>query len=103
MSFQKRRAVWRLGGDIRGDGAILLLRLWEALNWTEEEGVSEGSGRSYGVRLGSVHTLIVLTQLSLALSSCSHTPRGACGQSLPQSSRFAAQQRRAYSLLHDHI
>ncbi|KAH9830756.1 cytoplasmic protein [Rhodofomes roseus] len=34
---QKRRAVWRLAGDIRGEGAALLLRLWEALGWSEEE------------------------------------------------------------------
>ncbi|KIJ67558.1 hypothetical protein HYDPIDRAFT_127628 [Hydnomerulius pinastri MD-312] len=35
FSAQKRRAVWRLGGDIRGEGADLLLRLWEALAWPE--------------------------------------------------------------------
>ena len=29
--LQKRRAVWRLGGDIRGEGAEILNRLWEAL------------------------------------------------------------------------
>ncbi|KAH7908606.1 hypothetical protein BJ138DRAFT_1157281 [Hygrophoropsis aurantiaca] len=35
FSPQKRRAVWRLGGDIRGEGADILLRLWEALAWPE--------------------------------------------------------------------
>ncbi|KAH7888385.1 hypothetical protein F5I97DRAFT_2002325 [Phlebopus sp. FC_14] len=35
FSAQKRRAVWRLGGDIRGEGADILLRLWEALAWPE--------------------------------------------------------------------
>lgn len=33
--MQKRRAVWRLGGDIRGEGADILLRLWESLRWPE--------------------------------------------------------------------
>lgn len=46
---QKRRAVWRLGGDIRGEGAALLFRLWEALGWTEEELANGGSARAYGV------------------------------------------------------
>ncbi|KAF8840035.1 hypothetical protein BDN67DRAFT_969174 [Paxillus ammoniavirescens] len=35
FTAQKRRAVWRLGGDIRGEGADILLRLWEALAWPE--------------------------------------------------------------------
>ncbi|OJA18408.1 hypothetical protein AZE42_06392, partial [Rhizopogon vesiculosus] len=45
FSPQKRRAVWRLGGDIRGEGADILLRLWEALAWpeaTESGSVSQG-------------------------------------------------------------
>ncbi|EIW83239.1 cytoplasmic protein [Coniophora puteana RWD-64-598 SS2] len=37
FSPQKRRAVWRLGGDIRGEGADILLRLWEALAWPESQ------------------------------------------------------------------
>ncbi|OBZ66616.1 Dedicator of cytokinesis protein 3 [Grifola frondosa] len=36
FSPQKRRAVWRLAGDIRGEGAALLLRVWDALGWPEE-------------------------------------------------------------------
>lgn len=35
ISVQKRRAVWRLAGDIRGEGASIMLKLWEALGWTE--------------------------------------------------------------------
>lgn len=34
---QKRRAVWRLASDIRGEGAAILLRLWTALGWPTEE------------------------------------------------------------------
>ncbi|OCH91820.1 cytoplasmic protein [Obba rivulosa] len=33
---QKNRAVWRLAGDIRGEGAAILLRLWEALAWPSD-------------------------------------------------------------------
>ncbi|KAH8119460.1 cytoplasmic protein [Phellopilus nigrolimitatus] len=36
FSPQKRRAVWRLAGDIRGEGATILLRLWDALGWPEQ-------------------------------------------------------------------
>ncbi|EJD42755.1 cytoplasmic protein [Auricularia subglabra TFB-10046 SS5] len=32
-SPQKRRAVWRLAGDIRGDGATIMLQLWDALGY----------------------------------------------------------------------
>ncbi|RDB25377.1 Dedicator of cytokinesis protein 3 [Hypsizygus marmoreus] len=35
FSPQKRRAVWRLAGDIRGEGAAILLTLWQALGWAE--------------------------------------------------------------------
>ncbi|EPQ57371.1 hypothetical protein GLOTRDRAFT_137711 [Gloeophyllum trabeum ATCC 11539] len=34
FSPQRRRAVWRLAGDIRGEGAAVLLRLWHALGWS---------------------------------------------------------------------
>ncbi|TRM69677.1 hypothetical protein BD626DRAFT_590586 [Schizophyllum amplum] len=35
FSPQKRRAVWRLAGDVRGEGAAVLLNLWQALGWAE--------------------------------------------------------------------
>ncbi|KAG9302767.1 hypothetical protein G9A89_009544 [Geosiphon pyriformis] len=44
---QKRRAVWRLAGDIRGRGARLLARLWDAMGW--EHG-KEGKTGGYQVR-----------------------------------------------------
>ena len=34
FSPARQRAVWRLAGDIRGEGAKVLLRGWEALSWT---------------------------------------------------------------------
>ncbi|KAL4080221.1 hypothetical protein V8B97DRAFT_1914290 [Scleroderma yunnanense] len=39
FTAQKRRAVWRLGGDIRGEGAEILSRLWEALIGSESSEV----------------------------------------------------------------
>ncbi|KAI0940660.1 hypothetical protein AcW1_003797 [Taiwanofungus camphoratus] len=48
FSPQKRRAVWRLGGDIRGEGAAILLRLWDALGWSEDELLNGESMRMYG-------------------------------------------------------
>ncbi|KAG9316449.1 putative cytoplasmic protein [Chiua virens] len=47
FTAQKRRAVWRLGGDIRGEGADILLRLWDALSWPEnpEAEASQGGYR----------------------------------------------------------
>ncbi|GAW01788.1 cytoplasmic protein [Lentinula edodes] len=35
FSPQKRRAVWRLAGDIRGEGASIMLTLWQSLGWGE--------------------------------------------------------------------
>lgn len=43
---QKRRAVWKIGGDIREQGAALLKRSWEALGW--ETSVSEQ--KRYGLQ-----------------------------------------------------
>ena len=45
--LQKRRAVWRLAGDIRGEGAAILLRLWSALGWPEQ--AQNNPGLPYGV------------------------------------------------------
>ncbi|KII92851.1 hypothetical protein PLICRDRAFT_696130 [Plicaturopsis crispa FD-325 SS-3] len=48
FSPQKRRAVWRLAGDIRGEGATILLRLWDALGWPEDVSASSGAVTRYG-------------------------------------------------------
>ncbi|KAF2858132.1 hypothetical protein K470DRAFT_221917 [Piedraia hortae CBS 480.64] len=34
---QKRRAVWKIAGDVREDGARLLQRTWSAIGWQTEE------------------------------------------------------------------
>ncbi|KZT27977.1 cytoplasmic protein [Neolentinus lepideus HHB14362 ss-1] len=47
FSPQRRRTVWRLAGDIRGEGAAVLLRLWDALGWSSTQ--STGSATpTYG-------------------------------------------------------
>ncbi|KAG8760434.1 hypothetical protein FRC14_003131 [Serendipita sp. 396] len=48
FSPQKRRAVWRLAGDIRGEGAGILLRLWDALGWPESVSQNAGAVTRYG-------------------------------------------------------
>lgn len=57
---QKRRAVWRLAGDIRGEGAGILLRLWEALGWPESVSQNAGAVTRYGVRTVSWHGLLLI-------------------------------------------
>ncbi|KAJ3545464.1 hypothetical protein NM688_g5622 [Phlebia brevispora] len=49
FSPQKRRAVWRLAGDIRGEGAGILLRLWNALGWQ----VADSANSNAITRLGN--------------------------------------------------
>ncbi|KAG6378093.1 putative cytoplasmic protein [Boletus reticuloceps] len=44
FTAQKRRAVWRLGGDIRGEGADILLRLWNCLKWPETPDADTSQG-----------------------------------------------------------
>lgn len=43
FSPARQRAVWRLAGDIRGEGSKILLGAWEALSWPDkvhEEGIN---------------------------------------------------------------
>ncbi|TDL26056.1 cytoplasmic protein [Rickenella mellea] len=58
FSPQKRRAVWRLAGDIRGEGATILLRLWEALGWPEEVAAHTGAVTRYGGYQVALNTLV---------------------------------------------
>jgi dedicator of cytokinesis protein 3 len=46
--FQRQRAVWRLGGDIRGEGATILLSLWDSLGWPDNTSAHSGSVNRYG-------------------------------------------------------
>ncbi|KAG6820881.1 hypothetical protein H0H93_010225 [Arthromyces matolae] len=58
FSPQKRRAVWRLAGDIRGDGAALLLNLWQALGWAEHVSINGESPIRYGGYQAYLHPLV---------------------------------------------
>lgn len=58
FSPQKRRAVWRLAGDIRGEGAGILLRLWEALGWPESVSHNAGAVTRYGGYQVALNSLV---------------------------------------------
>ncbi|KAF9456631.1 cytoplasmic protein [Collybia nuda] len=58
FSPQKRRAVWRLAGDIRGEGASILLTLWQALGWAEHISSNGDSPIRYGGYQAYLHSLV---------------------------------------------
>ncbi|KAL1687532.1 hypothetical protein GGG16DRAFT_127866 [Schizophyllum commune] len=67
FSPQKRRAVWRLAGDVRGQGADLLLNLWQSLGWAENSVGGMATPVKYGgyqVHLNSLVGQIVNLCLS---------------------------------------
>lgn len=49
--MQKGRTVWRLASDVRGEGATILLRLWDALGLPEDATTSAGAIARFGVGL----------------------------------------------------
>lgn len=67
LSFS--RAVWRLAGDIRGEGAKVLIRLWNAIGWPEERAAEPSAlkGRHGGYQVQFVPGLVE-DVLSLCLS-----------------------------------
>ncbi|THH15128.1 hypothetical protein EW146_g5303 [Bondarzewia mesenterica] len=58
FSPQKRRAVWRLAGDIRGEGAAILLQLWDVLGWPEDVSASAGAVTRYGGYQATLSSLV---------------------------------------------
>ncbi|TFK18932.1 hypothetical protein FA15DRAFT_674916, partial [Coprinopsis marcescibilis] len=58
FSPQKRRAVWRLAGDLRGDGASILLTLWQALGWSEQSSTIGEASTRYGGYQVYLHSLV---------------------------------------------
>ncbi|CAK5281374.1 unnamed protein product [Mycena citricolor] len=58
FSPQKCRAVWRLAGDIRGDGATILLTLWQALGWADHPTTNGESPIRYGGYQIYLHPLV---------------------------------------------
>ena len=57
---QKRRAVWKIAGDVREHGAELLRRTWEAIGWetTPEERSRYGLAKMGGYQVQYVPTLV---------------------------------------------
>ncbi|KAK8107352.1 uncharacterized protein PG998_009365 [Apiospora kogelbergensis] len=57
---QKRRAVWKIAGDVRVDGADLLRRTWEAIGWeaTVDERAKYGLVRMGGYQVQYVPGLV---------------------------------------------
>ncbi|KAL2167255.1 hypothetical protein VTG60DRAFT_1483 [Thermothelomyces hinnuleus] len=57
---QKRRAVWKIAGDVREHGAELLRRTWEAIGWetTLEERARYGLAKMGGYQVQYVPTLV---------------------------------------------
>ncbi|KAF7362005.1 hypothetical protein MVEN_00545700 [Mycena venus] len=58
FSPQKCRAVWRLAGDIRGDGAAILLTLWQALGWADHPTTTGEPATRYGGYQVYLHSLV---------------------------------------------
>ncbi|KAF9529304.1 cytoplasmic protein [Crepidotus variabilis] len=58
FSPQKRRAVWRLAGDIRGDGAAILLNLWQSLGSAEHLSTNGEPAMRYGGYQHYLHSLV---------------------------------------------
>ena len=60
---QRRRAVWRLAGDIRGEGAQIFARLWHSIGWPEEENgngdpIADGRLNTGGFQVQFVPSLV---------------------------------------------
>ena len=57
---QKRRAVWKIAGDVRESGADLLRRTWEAIGWetSTEEKQKYGLNKIGGYQVQYVPTLV---------------------------------------------
>ena len=57
---QKRRAVWKIAGDVREHGAELLRRTWEAIGWdtSSEERARYGLSKMGGYQVQYVPTLV---------------------------------------------
>ncbi|KAI0200544.1 SH3 domain-containing protein [Astrocystis sublimbata] len=67
---QKRRAVWKIAGDVRKDGAELLQQTWEAIGWdtSTDEKTRYGLTKMGGYQVQYVPTLVgPIVQLCLSV------------------------------------
>ncbi|KAK2467786.1 hypothetical protein APHAL10511_000081 [Amanita phalloides] len=58
FSPQRRRAVWRLAGDVRGEGATILLSLWQSLGWSDIVPTNNDTPIRYGGYQLYLHSLV---------------------------------------------
>ena len=64
---QKRRAVWKIAGDVREQGADLLRRSWDAIGWE----ISLGERQQYGLeRMGGYQVQYVPGLVSPIIKLC---------------------------------
>lgn len=52
FSPARQRAVWRLAGDLRGEGAKILLKSWDALSWSDGVSQNPAATRYGGYQVG---------------------------------------------------
>lgn len=67
---QKRRAVWKIAGDVREQGSILLKRSWEAIGWesSPEEHIRYGLSCLGGFQVQYVPSLVApIVELCLSV------------------------------------
>ncbi|WVR00207.1 hypothetical protein IAU59_007349 [Kwoniella sp. CBS 9459] len=70
QSQQRRRAQWIITGDLRDQGAELLMRMWLAIGWTVE---SNQSGKMVDLKYGGYQTRFTgLAEQILSLCLSSH-------------------------------
>jgi hypothetical protein len=82
--IQRRRAVWRMAGDIRGEGAAILQQLWDALGWPEDVSERAGVVTRYGVQFSVVTFLAPLLTLFEGIPIIFGRACQPCRQSLRQ-------------------
>jgi dedicator of cytokinesis protein 3 len=73
---QRRRAEWIIAGDLRDEGAGLLLRLWNAVGWPANGESKAGSSMKYG---GVSDVGCIRSRLISTVSNQVHKP---CGQGI---------------------
>ncbi len=73
---QKRRAIWRIAGDVRQQGATLLQRSWEAIGWETDSEEQKRYGLS---RLGGFQVQYVPGLVAPILDLCLSVHEGLRG------------------------
>ncbi|KAM0720482.1 hypothetical protein Q7P37_004618 [Cladosporium fusiforme] len=73
---QKRRAIWKIAGDVREEGAQLLKRTWEAIGWETDEDTRalHGFSRMGGYQVQFVPDLVApIVELCLSVHASLRT------------------------------